>query len=48
MRAHLEALTKLPAGDAPPRGGRGIATSEAEHLAVVNGLRGEPRAARPS
>ena len=41
VRAHLEALTKLPAGDLR-REVAVIATSEAEHLAVVNGLRGEP------
>ena len=41
VRAHLEALVKLPAGDLR-RAVAAIATSEAEHLAVVDGLRGEP------
>jgi rubrerythrin len=41
VRAHLEALRKLPAGDLR-RTVAAIATSEAEHLAVVDGLRGEP------
>ena len=41
VRAHLEALVKLPAGDLRTAVAA-IATSEAEHLAVVNALRGEP------
>jgi rubrerythrin len=40
VRAHLEALVKLPAGDLR-RSIAAIATSEAEHLAVVDALRGD-------
>jgi rubrerythrin len=41
VRAHLDALSKLPAG--PLRRGAGaLATSEAEHLTLVSGLLGEP------
>ena len=46
MRAHLEALTKLPAGDLR-RAVAAIATSEAEHLAVVTGCAASRRP-RPS
>jgi rubrerythrin len=41
VRAHLDALSKLPAG--PLRRAAGaLATSEAEHLTAVSGLLGEP------
>jgi hypothetical protein len=40
VRAHLDALSKLPAGPLR-RAAATLATSEAEHLAVVHGLRGE-------
>ena len=43
VRAHLDALTKLPAGPLR-RVAASIAASEAEHLAVVRGLRGVARA----
>ncbi len=41
VRAHLEALSKLPRGELRSAVAA-LATSEAEHLAVVNALRGEP------
>jgi rubrerythrin len=43
VRAHLDALAKLPAGPLR-RAAAAMATSEAEHLALVHGLRGEPLA----
>ena len=43
VRAHLDALMKLPAGPLR-RAAAALATSEAEHLAVVNGLGGRPLA----
>ena len=43
LRAHLEALVKLPAGPLR-RSAAALATSEAEHLALVQGLRGEQMA----
>jgi rubrerythrin len=43
VRAHLDALAKLPAGPLR-RSAAALATSEAEHLAIVHGLRGEPLA----
>ncbi|MBN1529522.1 MAG: ferritin-like domain-containing protein [Thermoleophilaceae bacterium] len=45
VRAYLDALTKLPAGPLR-REAAGLATSEAEHLAVVQGLQGQPLAAQ--
>ena len=45
MRAHLDALVKLPAGELRRAAAAAIATSEAEHLAVVQ--RAARRAARP-
>jgi rubrerythrin len=45
VRAYLDALTKLPAGPLR-REAAGLATSEAEHLAVVHGLQGEPLASQ--
>jgi rubrerythrin len=44
VRAHLDALSKLPAGELRTAAA-GLATSEAGHLAVVGSLRGEPLAA---
>jgi rubrerythrin len=43
VRAHLDALAKLPAGPLR-RSAAALATSEAEHLALVHGLRGQPLA----
>lgn len=43
VRAHLDALAKLPAGPLR-RTAAALATSEAEHLAVVHGLQGRPLA----
>ncbi len=43
VRAHLDALAKLPAGDLR-RAAAAIAASEAEHLALVRNLAGAPPA----
>ena len=45
MRAHLDALAKLPAGDLR-RAAAAMAAGEAEHLALVRDLAGAPPVAR--